>query len=102
MYCKACGNRIKDHVLVCLECGTPKQPNIIEDTKFMQYKNKTVFVLLAIFLGGLGIHRFYLGGLSNVVLGVIMLLFVWTGIPPIIAVVEAVVIGLRKNDPRFL
>ena len=42
-------------------------------------------VLLAIFLGGLGIHRFYLG---ETVPGILYLVFFWTGIPMIIGWVE--------------
>ena len=42
-------------------------------------------VLLAIFLGGLGIHRFYLG---ETVPGILYLVFSWTGIPTIIGWVE--------------
>jgi TM2 domain-containing membrane protein YozV len=56
----------------------------------MQYngikKNSTTAVLLAIFLGGLGAHKFYL---NQVGLGVLYLLFCWTGIPAIIGVIEA-------------
>ncbi len=42
-------------------------------------------VLLAIFLGGLGIHRFYLG---ETIPGILYLVFSWTGIPTIIGWVE--------------
>lgn len=45
-------------------------------------KNKTTAILLAFFLGGLGIHKFYLG--ENFA-GVLYILFCWTLIPAIIA-----------------
>ena len=45
----------------------------------MIMKNKTVAILLAFFLGGIGVHKFYLG---NAMLGVVYLLLCWTGIPP--------------------
>jgi TM2 domain-containing membrane protein YozV len=48
-------------------------------------KNQTVAALLAAFLGGFGVHRFYLG---KIVSGVLYLLFCWTGIPGLIALVE--------------
>ena len=48
-------------------------------------KNGTVGVLLALFLGGFGGHRFYMG---QIVSGVIYALFFWTFIPAIIAFVE--------------
>ena len=48
-------------------------------------KSTTVGVLLALFLGGFGAHRFYL---NKVVSGVIYALFFWTFIPAIIALIE--------------
>lgn len=49
-------------------------------------KNKTVAGLLALFLGGFGIHKFYLGKLN----GILYLIFCWTFIPSIIALIEAI------------
>ena len=48
-------------------------------------KNKTTAGLLAIFLGGLGIHKFYLGQNG---LGILYLIFVWTFIPAFIGFIE--------------
>ena len=48
-------------------------------------KDETVGVLLALFLGGLGIHKFYMGQTTA---GVLYLVFSWTGIPTIIGFVE--------------
>ena len=48
-------------------------------------KSTTVGVLLALFLGGFGAHRFYL---NKIVSGVIYALFFWTFIPAIIALIE--------------
>lgn len=60
----------------------------------MQYtsvqKNPTTAVLLALFLGGLGIHKFYLGQTG---MGIVYLLFCWTYIPSIIAFIEAFTIA---------
>jgi TM2 domain-containing membrane protein YozV len=81
---------MSDAAVSCPSCGHP--------VKRAGVKSKAVFVLLALFLGGLGIHRMYIG---NWGLGILYLLFCWTGIPMIIAVVEAIVIGLRNNDERF-
>ena len=61
-------------------------------------KSKVGFVLLALFLGGFGIHRFYI---RDIGLGILYLLFFWTGIPMLVAFVEAIVIGLSSDDPRF-
>lgn len=93
MFCKHCGSEMSEEALACPKCG---HPTVERGTK-----SKVAFVLLALFLGGLGIHRFYLGGGSNVIFGLLMIAFVWTGIPSLIALIEAIVIGLRKDDPRF-
>jgi TM2 domain-containing membrane protein YozV len=49
-------------------------------------KDEVIGVLLAIFLGGLGIHHFYL---RRDGLGILYLVFSWTGIPMVVAWVEA-------------
>ncbi len=45
-------------------------------------KTKGAAIILALLLGGLGIHWFYLGKSGK---GVMYLLFSWTGIPSILA-----------------
>lgn len=63
----------------------------------MKKKNRIVAALLALFLGGLGIHKFYLG---KVGMGIIYLIFCWTGIPCIISIIEAI-IYLTMSDTKF-
>jgi len=62
----------------------------------MQYgqkkKSPTLGVLAALFLGGIGAHRFYL---NEIGWGVLYLLFFWTWIPMLIAFVEAFVMPDR-------
>lgn len=60
-------------------------------------KSKTAAGLLAIFLGGLGIHKFYLGKPG---LGILYLLFCWTYIPEIVGFIEGI-IYLCSNDENF-
>ena len=63
----------------------------------MNPKSKVAAGLLAIFLGGLGIHKFYLGRPG---MGILYLLFCWTYIPEIIGVIE-VIIYLTASDEKF-
>lgn len=61
-------------------------------------KNKIVAAVLAIFLGGLGIHKFYLG---KKLLGVLYLLFCWTYVPGILGIVDGILI-LTSTDENFM
>lgn len=60
-------------------------------------KNPTTAVLLALFLGGVGAHKFYLGQTG---LGIVYLLFCWTTIPGWISLIEAfsLLVKTAKNN----
>lgn len=49
-------------------------------------RDEVIGVLLALFLGGLGIHHFYL---RRTGLGILYLCFSWTGIPTVLGFIEA-------------
>lgn len=57
--------------------------------------NKVVYCVLAFFVGGLGIHKFYAGRIGA---GIAYLLFCWTCIPSIIAFIEFIVALCKKSD----
>ena len=69
--------------------------NVTQQNPVMQGKavNKVAYCLFAIFLGGLGIHKFYSG---KVGMGVVYILFCWTFIPAVIGLIEGI-IGLTKT-----
>jgi TM2 domain-containing membrane protein YozV len=56
----------------------------------MQYNNSkkdpTVAVLLSLFLGAFGAHKFYMGKTG---MGILYLIFSWTTIPAFLGLVEA-------------
>ena len=79
VYCRRCGKELDETAETCPSCGAPQF--LVGD------KNKVVAGLLALFLGNFGIHRFYLGQWW----GIFYLLFFWTGIPALVALVEAFV-----------
>lgn len=60
-------------------------------------KSKIAAGILAIFLGGIGIHKFYMG---KVGMGLLYLIFCWTGVPAMVGFIEGV-IYLCSNDENF-
>lgn len=64
-------------------------------------KDKTTAAILAFFLGGIGVHKFYLNQTGA---GVIYLLFCWTGFPALIAFAEFIyflVMSPAEFDRRY-
>lgn len=60
-------------------------------------KSKVVAGVLALLLGSIGVHKFYLGKVAH---GILMLLFCWTYIPGIIALIDGIMI-LTSSDENF-
>jgi len=67
-----------------------------EENKYGKH-NKIAAALFAFFLGGIGAHKFYLGSAG---LGIVYLLFCWTGIPSLIGFIEGIVY-LTMSDEEF-
>lgn len=67
----------------------------IDYANVVPYKSKLTAILLAIFLGGYGAHMFYLEKFRQ---GMIRLLFCWTLIPAIVALIEALVYVFKKKE----
>lgn len=57
--------------------------------------NKVAYCLLALFLGGLGGHKFYAGKIG---MGFLYLIFCWTYIPSIIAFIEFIIALCKPAD----
>ena len=72
MFCKYCGNQLEDNAAYCLKCG--RAVNDVPST-CSAGKRRIAAGLLAIFLGSLGIHNFYLGdnnrGLTQLLVSVV-------------------------------
>ncbi len=58
-------------------------------------KSKTTTIILALFLGTFGIHRFYLGQYWK---GIFSILFCWTYIPTIISLIDVIVFAVMSQD----
>lgn len=66
-----------------------------QNTIIKSSKDKNTAAILAFFVGGLGIHRFYLG---QTLLGILYLLFCWTFIPLFIAVIDFFAFIFMSNN----
>ena len=93
-YCPNCGEKIKSNDAdVCLNCGkllNNSNPSVVVG------KSKIVAGILGIFLGGFGIHNFYLGysskGLTQLLLTTVGWIFL--GLGPIIAGIWGFIEGI--------
>lgn len=63
----------------------------------MGEKDKTTAGILALLVGGFGVHKFYLGKIGQ---GILYLLFFWTFIPAIIGFIEGI-IYLTMDEDEF-
>lgn len=85
VYCRYCGvaiDRLDNH---CPACSAEQN---------LKPRSQIVAGLLALFLGGLGLHRFYLGQWW----GIFYLLLSWSGLPMLVALVEAVTFLATDKD----
>ena len=124
MFCRNCGESVSEKAIACPKCGVPPmaeknfchncgkptQPSQVLCTQCgvgltvrgsaAGAKSKVVAGLLGIFLGGLGIHKFYLGYTKE---GVIQLIVsvVTCGVGSLIGLIEGI-IYLTKSDEEFV
>ena len=102
-FCYTCGVKTKDNQVICIKCGVSlgSSSGVVSGEK-----TKMIAFLLALFLGWLGIHKFYLGYKNP---AIIMLLcgtigWIFLFIPPlvisVIAFIEAI-IYITKSDEEF-
>ncbi len=73
------------------------RPNIAPPApKPVTVVNKLAYILLALFLGGLGMHKFYAGKS----IGILYILFCWTFIPSAVALIEAIFACFQPADAK--
>ncbi|WP_025821079.1 TM2 domain-containing protein [Shewanella marina] len=86
--CPQCGQKIDLNLVACPQChaaqGLDALAGIDPD---LRIKNQRLAVWFSFLLGGLGIHRFYLGQYMK---GSLYLLFSWTLVPTVLGWVDAV------------
>jgi TM2 domain-containing membrane protein YozV len=93
-YCPHCGAPVADGALTCARCGARTTATL---SIMPRRKSKTVAGLLGIFLGGLGIHKFYL---NKPGWGILYLVFSFTFIPAVVGFVEGI-LYLAMSDQSF-
>jgi TM2 domain-containing membrane protein YozV/RNA polymerase subunit RPABC4/transcription elongation factor Spt4 len=95
VFCRGCGKPIHSQAPTCPKCGAPQYAS--SGISAGGRKERVVAALMAFFLGGIGGHKFYLGQIG---MGILYLLFCWTFIPAIIALIEGI-IYLTMSDADF-
>jgi hypothetical protein len=97
-YCFECGEIIRSRAEICPKCGVRQPAYPSRQGPYPSGgKNRLLAALFAIFLGGFGIHKFYLGRIGA---GIIYLLFFWTFLPMVIGFIEGIVY-LTMSDESF-
>ena len=110
MFCTNCGSKLGEKAEFCGSCGTRKTggPKPMTDANpdgaqkayspnANPGKSRITAAVLALLVGGLGVHKFYMG---KVWPGVVYVLLCWTYVPAVVALVEAI-IYFTQSDETF-
>lgn len=94
-YCHNCGESVQSNQVICVHCGVGL---VVQSSK-----SKTTAGLLGIFLGALGIHKFYLNyNTEGIIMLLVSVLTLGFGaiVMEIIGLIEGI-IYLSKSDEDF-
>jgi TM2 domain-containing membrane protein YozV len=84
--CSECGSGVSDRAAACPRCGNPVR-GLPYPAAMVPTKSRGTAVLLAMLLGGIGVHKFYL---DQPGWGILYMLFCWTFIPAVIGFLEGI------------
>lgn len=127
MYCKNCGESLNDNQAICVKCGvkvgdgTAFCPNCGQETapgqdvclncgvslkpapKALAGQDKIVIILIALFLGGIGVHNFMMGENKKGIFRILTSVFCF-GIGGIFALIDLIKVAVDKYvvDPTKL
>lgn len=83
-FCRGCGQPIQTSATACPQCGATQMS--VHSTTTPR-KSKVTAGVLAFFLGGLGLHKFYTGAWGW---GIVYIVLCITLVPGAVAMVEAI------------
>ena len=130
MFCRNCGKEVDVKAVVCVSCGVPPKvekkycghcgvPTEANQTLCTKCgvalttsgggngeKSKIVAGLLGILLGGVGVHKFYIGYTKQGIITAVIWVFGWIliGLPSLVMGVIGIIEGiiyLTKSDDEF-
>ena len=105
-YCPNCGVQVNENQVICVKCGVglntqPQyKPGLTSQFGISGgAKDRSIAGLLALLLGGFGVHQFYLG---NTLSGILHIVVTWAtcGLGGIISLVEGIRY-LTMSDQEF-
>lgn len=102
--CEYCGAVVPNAAPVQPQAQAQPQPQVVyvqqpvySERSNWPIKSKVIAGVLALLLGGIGVHKFYLGKTG---MGVLYLLFSWTLIPGFVSFIEGIIL-LCSSDENF-
>ena len=122
MHCRNCGKQIDDKAAVCIHCGVPPKlekkfcPNCGNATAANQaicmscgvalagavgQKSKRNAILIGLFLGMLGGHKFYMGNWGWGIVHVVLTLTMFFAVVPFIITLVDVIHMIMLSDDEF-
>jgi len=100
--CPECGEETIEGAAFCAKCGRRLSElppiNLNKNVQKLSHRSKLVAGLLGIFLGGFGVHNFYIGK-TGVGVAQIILTIATCGIASIWGFIEGIVI-LTQSEPK--
>jgi TM2 domain-containing membrane protein YozV len=96
-FCRQCGTALHPGQLLCIKCGVAVQSvsAAVQITGAPCDKNRVTAGILAILIGGIGIHKFYMGSWGW---GIVYVMFFWTYVPAILGLIEGIMYLAMSDD----
>ena len=102
-FCRNCGVAVNENQVVCVKCGSSLAGNGAAVPSSVSAltsgeKSRIVAAVLALLLGGLGVHKFYYGSWGYGLVYIVVSLFTCGGLPALLGVVEAIMLFCMSDE----